>query len=209
RRDWEKMIHVQRLELALMDDAAARQEALLEVARTAGQKIKKPALSIELWSAVLEGDPNNVEALENLESMQEREKDWTALAGTLEKLIALQDDAGKKSQALVKLGLLYSDKIEDNAAAIRTWESLYELEPDNRRAQDALKKLYLSEGNMDALEEFYAKQEKWGEFIRVLEREADSAEDDVRTRLTLKIAELYKTRVGKSDRAIRALEKGL
>ena len=76
-------------------------------------------------------------------------------------------------------------------------------------AQDALKKLYLAEGDMDSLEQFYAKQEKWAEFIRVLEREADTAEGDVRTSLTLKIAELYKTRLEKPDRAVRALEKAL
>src|SRR5690606_39176782 len=66
------------------------------------------------------------------------------------------------------------------------------------------------EGDMDSLEAFYAKQDKWAEFIRVLEREAETAEDeDRRTKLNLKVAELYKTRLDKADRAIRSLEKAL
>jgi len=209
RRDWEKMIAVQQKELTMIEDPVERQTQLLEVARTAGKKIKKPALNIQLWGAVLEGDPQNLEALEHLEHMQEREKDWEALAKTLETLVEVTDDEAKKGQYLVKLGLLYSDKLEQNADAIRTWETLHEVDPNNRRAQDALKKLYLAEGNMDALQEFYAKQDKWAEFVRVLERESDSAEGEQRTQLFLKIADLYKNQLDKADRAVRALEKAL
>lgn len=209
RRDWEKMLLVQQKELALIQDPEERLRQLLDVARTAGTKIKKPSISIDLWTQVLQQDPDNLEALENLEGMQEREKDWSALAGTLERLVETVQDADKRGQYLVKLGLLYSDKLENNRAAIRTWEALYEIDPSNRRAQDALKKLYISEGDMDALEAFYAKQDKWAEFVRVLEREADNADGAQRTRLLLKIAELYRNKLEKPDRAVRALERAL
>ena len=208
RRDWEKMIGIQQRALALIDDPEERKARLLEVARTAGTKIKKPSVAVQLWSQVIEVDPDNVEALEHLEHMQEREKNWPELARTLERLIEVTEDEAKKKQYLVKLGLLYSDKIHDTEAAIRTWESLHDIEPDNRRAQDALKKLYLAAGDMDSLERFYARQEKWSEFIRVLEREADHKEGDERVALLLKIADLYKDKLGKPDRAVRALEKG-
>ncbi len=209
RRDWEKMIAVQQKELALIEDPEERRIQLLEVARTAGTKIKKPALAIRLWSQVIEVDPENAEALEHLEHMQEREKDWASLSQTLERLIEVMADDPKRNQYLVKLGLLYADKLKDNAAAIRTWETLHGIDPSNRRASDALKKLYLAEGNMHNLEQFYARQEKWAEFIRVLERESDSSEGDARTALFLKIADLYKEKLGKPDRATRALEKAL
>jgi golgin subfamily B member 1 len=209
RRDWEKMISVQQKRLQLLDDPSQQLEQLLEVARNAAAKVKKNALSIELWSAVRDLDPTNAEALEALEALLEKEKDWEGLAKTLETLCEITDDTARKSQSLVKLGLLYSDKLERNADAIRVWEALYELEPDNRRAQDALKKLYLQEGRMDALQEFYAKQDKWGEFVRVLEKESETAEGEARTTLLLKIAELYRTHLAKPDRAIKALEKAL
>jgi len=209
RRDWEKMLGVQQKELALIQDAVERKERLLEVARTAGTKIKRASISIELWTQVLDLDPDNVEALENLEQLLEREKDWPALARTLDRLAETTLDGDKRGQHLIKLGVLYSDKLNDNRSAIRAWESLHEIDPGNRRAQDALKKLYLSEGNMDALEAFYAKQDKWSEFIRVLEREADSASPEQKTALLLKIADLYRDKLDKPDRAIRALERAL
>ena len=61
------------------------------------------------------------------------------------------------------------------------WQALLAVEPENRRAQDALKKLYLQQKDWDALEGFYAAQGKWDEFVRVLERQAE-AEDDAGAR---------------------------
>ncbi|MCA9638410.1 MAG: hypothetical protein KC420_20410, partial [Myxococcales bacterium] len=209
RRDWEKMVGVQQKELALIADLEERKAQLLDIARTAVTKIKKNSLSIELWNQVLEMEPANYEALEQLESLLEREKEWEALAGVLNTLTDVEPDGNKRVQHLIKLGQLYADKVNDNQAAIRAWEALYEIDPENRRAQDALKKLYLAEGALDSLEAFYAKQDKWGEFVRVLEREADSAEGEARTNLLVKIADLYRDRLEKPDRATRALEKAL
>ncbi|MBK8260921.1 MAG: tetratricopeptide repeat protein [Nannocystis sp.] len=209
RRDWEKMVFIQQKELALVEDATQRRDGLMEIARTAVTKIKKNALSIELWSEVIKLDATNHEALEQLEGLLEREKEWAELARVLTTLTSVEKDGAKKVQHLTKLGQLYADKVNDNAAAIRAWEQLYELEPENRRAQDALKKLYLAEGALDALEAFYARQEKWGEFVRVLERESETAEGASRTALLVKIADLYHGRLEKPDRAMRSLEKAL
>ncbi|TPV92869.1 MAG: tetratricopeptide repeat protein [Myxococcales bacterium FL481] len=209
RRDWEKMIDVQRRELVFLEDPGERHERLLEIARVAGTKIKKPELSIALWSEVLDIDPTNLEALEHLEHMQERSKNWPALAKTLSTLVEVLEDIPKKSQYLVKLGVIYSEKIDDPALAVQAWEQLYDVDPNNRRAKDALKKLYLGQGDMDKLEAFYAKQDKWAEFIRVLEREVESGDGAPHTDLLLKIAQLYSERLNKPERAVRTLERAL
>ena len=62
---------------------------------------------------------------------------------------------------------------------------------------------------MDALEQFYAKQDKWGEFVRVLERESDTATGAAKISLLQKIGDLYRDKMGKPDRAMRSLEKAL
>ena len=209
RRDWEKMVHVQQKELTLLADPAQRMEQLLDIARTAVAKIKKNALSIELWNQVLVSDAGNHEALEQLEGLLEREKEWAQLAKVLSTLTEVEKDHAKRVQYLIKLGSLFSDKLDDHKSAINAWEQLYRLEPENRRAQDALKKLYLVVGDMESLQEFYAKQDKWGEFVRVLEKESETAEGSQRTTLLLKIADLYHTRLEKADKAIKALEKAL
>jgi tetratricopeptide (TPR) repeat protein len=62
---------------------------------------------------------------------------------------------------------------------------------------------------MESLQEFYAKQDKWGEFVRVLEKESETAEGSSARTLLLKIADLYHTRLDKADKAVKALEKAL
>src|SRR5262249_5512056 len=78
-----------------------------------------------------------------------------------------------------------------------------------KRAQDALKKLYLTQKNYDELEKFYASQNKYDEYIRVLERQAETEDDASKVVLDLRIAELYRDRLQKADRAMRAYEKVL
>src|SRR4029079_5763338 len=86
---------------------------------------------------------------------------------------------------------------------------LLRIEENNRRAQDALKKLYVSEGRWDELEEFYSSRNKIDEYIRVLEREVESGTDTHRLSLAMKIAVLYRDVLQKNDRAMRAFEKVL
>src|SRR5262249_38686594 len=150
----------------LTSDEAAKKLRRVEVAKLASEKLKKPSVSIDLWKQVLAGDAENAEALAELEKLYEREKAWGDLGDVLQKQVSLSADATKRSALLVKLGILYTEKVQDNAKATEAWQALLAQEPDNRRAQDALKKLYLQNKDWDALEKFYAAQNKWDELVR-------------------------------------------
>jgi tetratricopeptide (TPR) repeat protein len=206
RRDWEKLVGVHQREIELLDDEGAKQLRRVEVAKLASEKLKKPAISIDLWKQVTAADPTNLEALGELEKLYEREKAWADLGDVLQKQVAAAGDAAKRSAILQKLGVLYTEKVQDGAKATEAWQALLAQEPENRRAQDALKKLYLQNKDWDALEKFYAAQNKWDELVRVLERQAET-EDGVS--LWNKIGELYRDKLNKGDRAQKAFEKAL
>jgi tetratricopeptide (TPR) repeat protein len=209
RRDWEKLISLQQRELSLIDDQEERKARLLDIARTAAAKVRNPALSLQVWAAVIECDPVNVEALKHLEEFYERDKSWEQLAATLQTLSEVSEDQAQRIGVLTKLGAVYAEKLERVQESVSTWEELLKIDPNNRRAQDSLKKLYLDAGDMPALEAFYARQDKWADFVRVLEREVEVKEGGQRTSLFIKIAELYRTRLERPDRAIRSLERAL
>jgi tetratricopeptide (TPR) repeat protein len=208
RRDWEKLVAVHQREIEKLTDAADRKARRIEVAKLASEKLKKPAISIDLWRHVIDDDPENVEALGELEKLYEREKAWGELGDVLQRQVATAD-AAKRSAILVKLGVLYTEKVQDAAKATSAWQALLQQEPENRRAQDALKKLYLQSKDWNALEGFYAAQGKWDELVRVLERQAEVEEDTGRVSLWAKIGELYRDRLAKADRAQKAYEKAL
>jgi golgin subfamily B member 1 len=174
RRDWEKLVGVHQREIELLADEGSRQLRRIEVAKLASEKLKKPVVSIDLWKQVLAGDPENQEALGELEKLYEREKAWAELGDVLQKQVAVAGDPTKRSALLVKLGILYTEKVQDGTKATEAWQALLRQEPDNRRAQDALKKLYLVQKDWNALEAFYAAQNKWDELVRVLERQAET-----------------------------------
>src|SRR5262249_11760238 len=56
---------------------------------------------------------------------------------------------------------------------------------------------------------FYAAQNKYDEYIRVLERQQETEDDASKITLGVRIAELYRDRLQKADRAMRAYEKVL
>jgi tetratricopeptide (TPR) repeat protein len=209
RRDWEKLISVNQREIEKITDAQVRRGRRIEVAKLASEKLKKASLSIELWQKVLDDEADNVEALTELEKLYEREKMWTELGAVLERQVAAASDPARRSAIYVKLGILYTEKVQSAARATAAWRALLEQEPENRRAQDALKKLYLQLKDWSALEGFYAGQGKWDELVRVLERQAESEDGAGRVDLWNKIGELYRDRLSKPDRAQKAFEKTL
>jgi len=209
RRDWEKLIAVTQREIERVSDPAERGARFIEVAKMASEKLKKPAVSIELWQKVLEANPEHLEALGELEKLYEREKMFDKLADVVETQARLFTDKVKKVAMLQKLGILFTEKVNEPERSTAAWRSLLDLEPENKRAQDALKKLYLTQKKFDELEQFYASQNKYDEYIRVLERQVESEEQAGKVALSIKVAELYRDRLQKPDRARAAYEKVL
>ncbi|MFO0614054.1 MAG: tetratricopeptide repeat protein [Polyangiaceae bacterium] len=210
RRDWEKLIGLMKREAGAMPAGGARASKFLEIAKLATERVKKPEVCIELWREVLESDSENAEALGALAGLYERSKEWSELVQVLERQAEVTFEAAQQEQIYSKLGQLYGERLNDDNAAVEAWRKLLALNPNDRKAQEALKKKYLALGMWDDLEVFYAESGKWDEFIRVLEaQEAKETDDQAKIRLLVKTAELWVTQKGKLDRAARAYEKVL
>ncbi len=208
RRDWEKLIQLRTGEAKELPQGAARTEAFKEIAKLATERVKKPDVCIDLWAVVLENDPEDADAIESLAQLYERARDYEKLADMLEKQAEITYDTNDKLKVLTKLGQVVGDRLKDDVRAAEAYRQLLTLSPDDRRAQEQLKKRYVSLGRWDDLEVFYAESGKWDEFIRVLEsNEAKADTNEQRIGMLMKIAELWMTQKGKPDRSARAYEK--
>jgi golgin subfamily B member 1 len=209
RRDWEKLLGLERREAErLYGDERAQK--FLEIAKLATERVKKPDVCIELWQQVLDSDPQNAEALGALGGLYERNKDFEKLVSVLEKQAEVTYDNAQKIQILTKLGTIYGDRLNNDEGAVIAWRTLLSIDPNDRKAQEALKKKYLALGRWDDLEVFYAETGKWDEFIRVLEQqEAKEQDPSAKAGMLFKIAELWADKKQKLDRAARAYEKVL
>ncbi len=208
RRDWEKLIKLKEAEIDRAPEHE-RADKVIEVARMAAAKVKKPDVCTYWWEKVVIYQPTHDEALTELYKLYERNKTWDKLAEICHRQADAATDLKVKADALQRLGLLYTEKVENPAGAIEAWQKLLAIDDGNRRAQDALKKLYVTEGRWADLEEHYRSRAKIDEYIRVLEREVESGSETHRLQLALKIAVLYRDELQKPDRAMRAFEKVL
>ena len=70
RRDWERLVEVMRAEADLLD-APLQPARRLELARLATERLRKPAICIDLWQDVLAVDESNSEAIGALANLYE------------------------------------------------------------------------------------------------------------------------------------------
>ena len=199
RRDWEKLLGLQRREAERLGPGPVRGAKFLEMAKLATERVKKPEVCIDLWREVLANDASNAEALSALSALYERAKDFEALAEVLERQAEVTFDAAAKIQVLTKLGTIYGDRLNNDEGAVAAWRTLLTLDPNDRKAQEALKKKYLALGMWDDLELFYAESAKWDELIRVLEQqESKETKQESKISLLFKIAQLWADKKQKS-----------
>ncbi len=210
RKDWDKLLRIQRREVAAAP-SEQQLEQYLGLARFVTEKVKRPEVCTEMWEEVLARDPAHPEALTQLSGFYEKSKEYSKLADVLRSQSAMTADVPQRIQILVKLGLIAGDRLNDDTIAVEAWRGVLALDPNDRRAQEALKKRFLAMHAWDELEQFYAESGKWDELIRLLEREAENPGADDATKVSLfgKVAQLWEVRKDKVDRAARFLEKVL
>ncbi len=210
RRDWERLVDVMRAECELLD-ASDQPMRRLEIAQMANEKLRKPNVCIDLWREVLAVDGDNAEALTALSGLYERAREWAPLAEVLDRQSQLAKDNAEVIALLQKLGNVYAEKLQDDNGALQAYRHLLELDPNDRRAQEQLKKRWVATGAWDELEEFYASTDKIDELIRTLERAADATTSELAERISLlfRIARIWQDKKGAADRAARSYEKVL
>jgi len=210
RREWDALIDVKRRLVDLSDDDAERAQLWRDAADIAATRKRDPDHAVELWNEVLRIDAHDEAALGALEQLYERSKSYAELADVLSRRIGVLDDPKEKAQTLLKLGQIYADRLSDQEAALEAFEQLLEIEPDNFRAKDAVKKSYIELERWDSLEAFFARDEAWAEYVRQLESLAGSVDDDEkRIDLLFRAADVWVERLDELPRATKNLERVL
>ncbi|TNF38434.1 MAG: tetratricopeptide repeat protein [Deltaproteobacteria bacterium] len=212
RRDWDNYILIVERELGLLPEGEEKNERFVDLARLASERIRKPQTPITLWERVLNRDAHHAEALEHLEQLYEREKNFKSLASILEMRVSLAPDAVSQVELLEKLGMVTSIRLHDQDRSAEVWKQILERDPEHRKAQAELKKKFVNEHDWDGLEWFFRQGYGGGvtEWVRTLESQAKSVEDPAeRTTLLFKSAGVWKDELDDQRRAVKNLENVL
>ena len=184
-----------------------RLELLREMAQLAGDRLHRADDAIRLFRELLEEAPEDRSALESLERLAEKSKNWSVLAETLELHVESADDENTKTQALQKLAGIY-DTLEDAAKAASAWRRILEIQPGHGRALRVLRDGYLASGDHDALEELFLSRDDASGLADVFNGAAERAkETDAKLDLSYRAAALYEDPLESPERAQRCYER--
>ncbi|MBI5513785.1 MAG: hypothetical protein HY909_08450, partial [Deltaproteobacteria bacterium] len=209
RRAWRQLFEVSRREADLLG-GPARRDAVVELARLAAEKLGAAGEAVALWREALSLDPSTAGALDALEKLTEREKDYQGLAEVLERRVGETADAEQKVAVLMKLGAVYGERLEDNERSIDAWRRVLAVKPGHPKAMRVLRDAYTQAGAWDTLEALFAASGDFEGLAEVLGGAADRAQDpDTRVQLSFRAARIYEGRLKAPERAFRSYERVL
>ncbi|MBM4353778.1 MAG: tetratricopeptide repeat protein, partial [Deltaproteobacteria bacterium] len=163
-QDHEQVL-VRLIELTEYDDE--RIPLLLKLGRLRRDNLDTPETAIEAFGRVVGLDERNEEALNSLAALYESGGLFDKLAEILTSMADLASEPQERISLLVRLALLYEEKLTDVGKAVSTWLNVLDWSPNDSMVLANLQRLY----------EF---QEEWGSFVEMAEREAvlkDALED--------------------------------
>ncbi|MCB9538753.1 MAG: tetratricopeptide repeat protein [Myxococcales bacterium] len=176
----------------LARDVLEKKELLYRICEIWEEVLDRPDQAIDTYRRIFEEDPEDQNAVEALIRLYERTAQWELLVEVLqEKLDAASDDDERKA-ILYRIARTYEEQLKDPDETILTYRSVLESNPTDRKALEALDRLYSREG-------------RWGELIDLLEGERDAYEGEDAARadaIELRIADVLEHQLHQVEQAI-------
>jgi tetratricopeptide (TPR) repeat protein len=138
----------------LASDPATKVQHLQKAAGLYGDELHDPVRAIEAWRTVLALAPTSARAQEKLKRLYVGERRWADLEelfaglGRLDECVTLferqadEEEGAERIELWRRVGLLYRDRLDKSASAMRAFEKLLALEPHHLEAAEALIPLY-------------------------------------------------------------------
>ncbi len=208
KRKWDSLYDVLAREAELCEEPSDRLEKRIEMAALCTERLHNNAAAIALWKDILSEAPETANALDMLENLAEREKDWETLAAVLKTRAEVASSDPAKIDLLQRMGVIFIERLGRPLDAIAVWEGVLELDANATRVRRMLKDAYVAQGAWQALEALYAGAEDWAGLAEALSQASERAEDPASVvHLSLRAAELYSDPLGDSGRAARCYER--
>jgi tetratricopeptide (TPR) repeat protein len=149
--------------------------------------------AIEAWRAALEKMPEGLDAFFALERLLSGVNRPSELVEILERHLEVAGDFDERKAIAKRIAVLYEDALKLREQAVRAWETVLEIDPNEAEALESLAQLHLQAGAFRELAGVYARK------IELTERA------DERRMLFLQSARIYEEKLSEPDSAIDQL----
>ncbi len=173
-------------------DAQAAVGILLKVAHIHDEQLNAPERAIESHRKVLALDESNAEALDALERILAAEKRFQDLVEVLERKAEYASDLVERKELLFRVCDLWDTRLERPDRAIETYRRVFQDDPEDLTAIEALIGLY-------------ARTEQWDSLIEMLREKLETVDEDSdRKPILYRIAETYEARLDDIEETVHS-----
>jgi tetratricopeptide (TPR) repeat protein len=136
--------------------------------------------AIDTYRLILQEDPEDLKAIQTLESLFEKETRWPDLVLLLQDKLNVVEEEDAQKRTHHQMAHVYASELNNQDEAMNCWRMVLELAPLDEKALSSLKQALRTNSS-------------WGELLALFEEERSHYEDDQRqaTQLDLEIAQLY------------------
>ncbi len=157
------------------------------------EKIARPDMGVPCFQAVLNASPGHDGAMEGLAQVYRRAQQWQELCQVLQTRAdhAKAPEHGRNIR--VEAAEVLETKLDDPKRARDLFEHVFEEDPSNDKAVEALGRIY-------------RRLEDWGGYAKILERRVEALGGAARAEALQKIGELYENQLDDLAEATRRYE---
>ncbi len=153
----------------------------------------RAAEAIEAWRSALAAKPDERDIFLALERLLAGAGRSSELVEVLERHLEMAVDGDERKVIAKRIAVLYEDALKESERAVRAWETVLEIDPNEGEALESLAQLHLAAGAFRELAEVYARK------IEITDRA------DERRMLFMQSARIYEENLSEPDRAIEQL----
>jgi tetratricopeptide (TPR) repeat protein len=149
---------------ASLGDPAVRRGLLFRAAQLQETSLGDPERAIEVLQQVLAFEPDNLEAVEQLERLYARTESWEDLVENYHRKLRLMPDVADQRNLWWTMGRVLESELEDADRAIAAYRAMLDLAPTDLDAWRALDRLY-------------TRTEAWSDLLSTLQRLAELVDE--------------------------------
>jgi tetratricopeptide (TPR) repeat protein len=153
----------------------------------------RAAEAVEAWRAALAARPDERDIFLALERLLAGAGRSSELVEVLERHLEIAVDGDERKAIAKRIAVIYEDALKESERAVRAWETVLEIDPNEAEALESLAQLHLAAGAFRELAEVYARK------IEITDRA------DERRMLFMQSARIYEENLSEPDRAIEQL----
>jgi tetratricopeptide (TPR) repeat protein len=207
-QDWRELRNLLDEQANIVESSLERVALLHRSAELSDGKLEEPAAAIEALRAILEVEPNDKRAAQDLDGLLLREGRWEELRDHLQWMLARAEDAHAKDGITLELAKVDAEQLENRAGAVDLYGEVLARTPANLDAIAALESL-LADGELRAhvaelLEPAYRTTRDLRKLADLLEIRLEALDDPVRRIAALREIASIELHLGRSEPALEA-----